>query len=186
MYDDFVRKLQTDEKILFYGKSDVTKTSKQVGRFLLGFIVLSFFWILFIVGLRNKNFLNFDILIIFITLLVITFCLLYGLIYNIFLKYKKINNEYFVTNRRIGMYNSKYGFRIENISNIEHIGIVREKYGYGDLMFNFYADNLVKQMKSGMSFEGIENPRKIVEMLNNLNKNIHIYDDKIEVIGKNI
>ena len=35
-----------------------------------------------------------------------------------------------------------------------------------------------------MSFEGIENPRKIVALISDINKKIHIYDDKIVVMGK--
>ena len=62
----------------------------------------------------------------------LTICLIYGLIYNTFIKYKNKNNEYFVTNKRIAIYNSKSGFRIENICDIEHIGIVREKNNYGE------------------------------------------------------
>ena len=110
----------------------------------------------------------------------------YGLIYNIFLKYKNKNNEYFVTNKRIAIYNLKNGLRIENISDIEHIDITREKNNYGDLMFNFYANNLIEQMKSGMVFGGVENPREIVEIICSINSNIHIYDDKPVIMGKKL
>ena len=186
MKKELINKLDVDEKILFYGFSDVSKTSKQYCRFLLGFIVLLLFWILTIMGIQSNGILNFKILVIFLTLCILTICLIYGLIYNVFLKYKKKNNEYFVTNKRIALYNSKNGLRIENISNIEHIGIAREKNNYGDLSFNFYANNLIEQIKNGMSFEGVKNPREIVAAICEVNNKIHIYDDRPKVMGKNI
>lgn len=178
MKNEFINKLEENEKILFYGVSNVSKTSKQYGRFLLGFAILLLFWILIIIGIKSGEILNFEILIIFLTLSILTICLIYGLVYNIFLKYKKKNNEYFITNKRIALYNSKNGFRIENISDIEHIGIAREKNNYGDISFNFYANNLIEQIKNGMSFEGVENPRKIVALISDINNKIHIYDDR--------
>ena len=180
MKNEFINKLEEDETLLFYGFSDVSKTNKQYGRFLLGFIVLLMFWILTIIGIQSNGILNFKMLVIFLTLCILTICLIYGLIYNVFLKYKKKNNEYFVTNKRIALYNSKNGLRIENISNIEHIGIAREKNNYGDLLFNFCANNLIEQMKNGMSLEGVKNPREIVAEICKVNNKIHIYDDNLK------
>ena len=186
MNNEFINKLENDEKILFHEFSDVSKTSKQYGRFLLAFIVLLFFWALTIIGIQSNGILNFKILVIFLTLCILTICLFYGLIYNVFLKYKNKNNEYFVTNKRIAIYNLKNGLRIENISDIEHIGIAREKNNYGDISFNFYANNLIEQMKNGMSFEGIKNPREIVATICDINNKILTYDDRPTVLGKKI
>ena len=186
MCDEFINKLEKDEKILFHEFSDISKTSKQYCRFLLGFALLLLFWILAINGIRNEGILKFKILVIFGILCILTICLLYGLIYNLLLKYKKKNNEYFVTNKRIALYNSKNGLRIENISNIEHIGIAREKNNYGDISFSFYANNLIEQMKNGMSFEGVKNPRGIVATICKINNKIHIYDDRPTVMGKKL
>ena len=186
MKNELINKLDEDEKILFHGFSDVSKTSKQYSRFLLGFIVLLLFWILIIMGIQSEGILNFKILVIFLTLCILTICLIYGLIYNVFLKYKKKNNEYFVTNKRIALYNSKNGLKIENISDIEHIRIAREKNNYGDISFNFNANNLIEQMKRGMGFEGVKNPRKIVATICEINSKIHIYDDRATVMGKKI
>ena len=107
MNNEFINKLENDEKILFHEFSDVSKTSKQYGRFLLAFIVLLLFWALTIIGIQSNGILNFKILVIFLTLCILTICLFYGLIYNVFLKYKNKNNEYFVTNKRIAIYNLK-------------------------------------------------------------------------------
>ena len=186
MYNEFINKLEENEKILYYGVSNIRKTSKQYFRFLLGFVVLILFWILIIAAIKSNSILNLNILIYFIILCVLTVCLLYGLIYNIFLKYKKKNSEYFITNKRIALYNLKTGFRIESISDIESIGIIREKNNYGDLIFNFYASNLIKQLKNAMNFEGVENPRKIVTLICEVNNRIHIYDDRPIVMGKKI
>lgn len=184
MKNEFLNKLEENEKILFYGVSNVSKTSKQYGRFLLGFAILLLFWISFIIAIKNEKILNFKILINFLTLSILTICLIFGGIYNIFIKYKKKNNEYFVTNKRIALYNSKNGFRIEYISDIEHVGIAREKNNYGDVSFNFYANNLIEQMKNGMSFEGVENPRKIVALISDINNKIQVYDDRPIAMGK--
>ena len=82
MKNEFINKLEENEKILFYGVSDVSKTSKQYGRFLLGFAILLLFWILTIIGIKSEEILNFKILIIFLTLSILTICLIYGLVYN--------------------------------------------------------------------------------------------------------
>ena len=184
MCNEFINKLEKDEKILFHEFSDISKTSKQYCRFSLGFVVLLLFWILAINGVKNEGILKFKNLVIFVTLCILTIYLFYVLIYNVFLKYKKKNNEYFVTNKRIALYNPKNGLRIENISNIEHIGIVREKNNSGDISFNFYANNLIEQMKNGMSFEGVKNPRGIVTTICEINNKIHIYDDRPTVMGE--
>ena len=176
MEEEFITKLDKDERILFHGFSDVSKTSKQYFRFLLALLVLLLFFILNIIVIKIFG-ATIEIVISFIILCILTISLLYGLIYNIFLKHVNKNNEYFVTNKKIALYNSKNGFKM---------GIVREKKNYGDLIFNFYANNLIEQMKNGIGFEGVENPRKIVTIICNINNNIHIYDDKPVIMGKSL
>ena len=61
MSNEFINKLENDEKILFHEFSDISKTSKQYGRFLLGFIVLLLFWTLTIMGIQSNGILNFKI-----------------------------------------------------------------------------------------------------------------------------
>lgn len=186
MKNEFIKKLDDNEQILFYGIRDVSKTSKQYGRFLLIFIILLLFWILTIISIKRDKILDFKTLMIVLVLSILTICLIYGLIYNIFLKYKKENNEYFVTNKRIAIYSIKNGFRIEDISNIEYIKIIREKNNYGDIFFNFYANSFIDKIKNKMNFEGVENPRKIVALISDLNKKVHIYDDRPIVMGKKL
>ena len=111
-------------------------------------------------------------------MVILKICLFYGFIYNTFLKYKKKNYQYFVTNKRIALFNPEKGFRIENISDIEHVSIAREKDNYGDVTFNFYSNSFYEQLTNWMSFEGVENPRKIVELISLLNKNVNFYDDR--------
>ena len=74
----------------------------------------------------------------------------------------------------------------KKISDIECVQILREKNNYGDIILNFSADSLIQKMKNVMSLEGVENPRKIVELISNINKNIHIYDDRPTIMGKKI
>ena len=125
MKEQFDKYLQQDEEILFHGFFDVSKTSKQYGRLILAFSVMLLFWVLTIIGIKRDGLIDIGILIILIVLDILTICLLYGFIYNTFLKYKKKNCQYFVTNKRIALFNPEKGFRIENISNIEHVSIAR-------------------------------------------------------------
>lgn len=200
MENEFRKKLEENEQILYHGVADVTKTSKQYGRALLGFVVLSIFWLLAVIAVNTNGTIDINLFIIFIVLTLITFCMFYSFFYNMFFKHRNKDNEYFVTNKRIAAYNSKIGFRIENIADIQHIGIAREKDNYGDIIFNFYNGNLdaVKlenpmeivttmcNIKKGMSFEGVQAPRKVAAMICNINDRIHVYDDRPTVMGKKI
>ena len=174
MKEEFSKKLEDGEELIIYGVLNVNRTNKQYGRFAIGFVVLLSLWVFAISNIKVKNFSSFSI---FITLIILTMSLIYGLIYNIFSKYRR-SNEYFITSKRIALYDQKKGFRLENISDIEHLGIVRERDNYGDLIFGFSANNLLHQLRHGMSFKGVDNPRKIVSILSNINENIHVYDDR--------
>lgn len=99
MEEEFITKLDKDERILFHGFSDVSKTSKQYFRFLLALLVLLLFFILNIIVIKIFG-ATIEIVISFIILCILTISLLYGLIYNIFLKHVNKNNEYFVTNKK--------------------------------------------------------------------------------------
>lgn len=186
MKKEFESKLQSGEEILFYEVVEVNKSSKQIGRSLLLFVILILFWWLFIAEIKNVMVLDFKFLLILVALCALTIAFIYGIIYNLFFKAKKKNNEYFVTNKRIALYNSKHGFIEKNIAEIEHIGIVREKNNYGDIIFNFYGDSLINQLKNSLCFESVQNPRKVVELIFSLNDKIHIYDDVPTVFGKKI
>ena len=91
MKEQFDKYLQQDEEILFHGFFDVSKTSKQYGRLILAFSVMLLFWVLTIIGIKRDGLIDIGILIILIVLDILTICLLYGFIYNTFLKYKKKN-----------------------------------------------------------------------------------------------
>ena len=186
MKEEFINKLQNDEKLLFYSTATINKTSRQVKRFLLDGAVLAIFGYLIIFAIKSQRHIGIEGIVIISILIIITCCLIYGMMYNIFFKCKNKNNEYFVTNKRIARYNLQSGLRIEDISSIEHIGILREKDNYGDIMFNFHGSNLIEQIKKGIEFEGVENPRKVVEMICDLNKNIQVYDDTPTIMGKKL
>ena len=119
-------------------------------------------------------------------LFILTIGLIYGIIHNTFLKHKNTNNEYFITNKRIAVYIPQKGFKIKNISDIEHIGISREKNEYGDITFNFYSNDIVQQLKNNISFEGVKDPRQIVEKICELNNKIHVYDDRPTIMGEKL
>lgn len=186
MKDEFLRELEEDEILLYNGRANVDKTSNQLFRFLLSFSVVICFIILSLVLAVNTNILSLNIVILFIILIILAFSLIYGFIYNICLKYKNRDNKYYITNKRIAVYSPKNGIRVGKISDLEHIGIVREKNNYGDIIFTFRGNSLVEQMKNNISFEGAENPRVITEIVSDNNKGIHIYDDRPTIFGDKI
>lgn len=186
MKNEFINMLEENERILFYGVSDVSKTNKQYGRLLLMFVFLILCWFLLISGVRSEGIFNLKAIICFSTLVLLTISLFWGFIYNIFLKYKSKNNEYFITDKRVVLYNQKKGFVMDNIFNIEYIDISREKNNYGDVLFSFRDVNLMEQMKNGICFEGVENPRRVVEIIKSINSQVYISDDRPIVMGKKI
>lgn len=188
MENEFIKKLDKDEKILVHKFANVDKTSKQYGRLLLGFIAILLFGILTVLGTKSSRVFSpfdFRIFIAFVVLVILAGCLFYGFLYNTFLKYKNKNNEYFVTNKRIALYNPKYGFRMENISDISEIGIFRVKNNYGDISFNFYSGtNFSVKPISEMVFEGVENPNDLATIICNINKTISVYNDRDHIMKK--
>lgn len=187
MKDEILKKLKEDEELLFYGVSDVSKTSKQNGRFLLAIVILIIFWICFIVVVRRQIRWDDRILASLLALIILTILVFYGIIYNNFLKNKNVNSEYFVTNQRIIVYNASVGFSIGNIFDISNISISREKNNYGDVLFILFRNSSNGEKSSNkICFEGVENPRKIVDIICNINSNIRIFDDRPTIMGKKI
>lgn len=178
MDKEFLKNLDGDEELLYSGFACVTKTDKQILNFVMGIVLLIIFWLLFFMGLRNSHGLKFELIVMLIVLVIISISFLYGFFYNICLKYRSKNNQYFVTNKRIAVNNPKIGIRIEDISSIERIGIIRERDNYGDMVFNFYSENILNSMRNSMSFEGVEYPRRVLEIIKGINSNIYVYDDK--------
>ena len=88
MEKEFIAMLEKDEEILVHKYADVSKTSKQYGRFLLGFIVILLFGLLTIVGTKSSRAFSFDfrILMAFGVLIILAGCLLWGFFYNTFFK----------------------------------------------------------------------------------------------------
>lgn len=186
MKDGFLRELEEDEILLYNGRANVDKTSNQLFRFLLSFSVVICFITLSLVLAVNTGILSLNIVILFIILIILACSLIYGFIYNICLKYKNRDNKYYVTNKRIAVYSPKNGIRVGKISDLEHIGIVREKNNYGDIIFTFRGNSLFEQVKNNISFEGAENPRVITGIVSDNNKGIHIYDDRPTIFGHKI
>ena len=93
MKDEILKKLKEDEELLFYGVSDVSKTSKQNGRFLLAIVILIIFWICFIVVVRRQIRWDDRILASLLALIILTILVFYGIIYNNFLKNKNVNSK---------------------------------------------------------------------------------------------
>lgn len=182
-----------DEKIIYQNKAHTTKTDKQIWRILLMFFVIGLFWFLLYIEKDSTN----NLTIAFIVILILTLFILYGVIYNFILDIKDKNNEYFVSNKRIFVYNKKNGFSFNYIDKITVISIAREKDIYGDLKFHFdlslnnpisSIDNMLKNKDNVriITFTGCENPRHLVYLISKMKNNIHIYDDHITIMGKKI
>lgn len=167
-----------DEYMLFHGFTVFGKTDKQYGRFLLLFMVLSVFWILVITNIKRFLAENFFLLLIVVPFLIfMTVLMFYGLINNMFLKYRNKGSEYFITNKRVALNSRKKGLKTGSISEIYSIGISNEKNNYGDLGFVFYGYSIAEVCKTGFTIEGIYNPRKIAEAIYEINDSISITDD---------
>ncbi len=167
-----------DEYILFHGFTVFGKTDKQYDRFLLFLIVLSLIWILVITNIKRFLAENFFLLIIVIPFLILmTVLIFYGLINNMFLKYRNKGSEYFITNKRVALNSRKKGLKTGNISDIYNISISNEKNNYGDIGFVFYGDSLIEMCKTEIAIEGIYNPREIATAIYEINDSISITDD---------
>ena len=184
MKQEFEKQLGFSEKIYFYGVSNVRKTNNQLGRILLGFIIVLIFFMIIIFDLKENSKIDYQYVVICIILFIITILLIIRVIYDVILRFKRDNDEYFITNRRIALYNLKKGFIIRDISSINQIGVVKEKNNQGDLIFHFVSDYLLKQVKNTINFHGVLNPREIIEFISSINKNVQVYDDKPTIMGK--
>ena len=147
--------------------------------------MLLFFWIVFINTLKKYDF-SFGILVFLIILSGMSILIIYGFICNLFSKFSKIKLEYFVTDKKIAIHNSKTGFKSEDIANIKYVSISREKGIYGDIVFYFGGGSIKEQMKNKIVFKGAENPRMIIDVIEDINKNIHVVDDRISIFGNKI
>lgn len=181
-------KLLEGEKIIYEGDcSNVKKTNRHVGRAMLGIAFL-----LYLDYLMLTTTIDFPSIIITLVLILMTICLLYGIIYNLFI-YNRTNDEkYFITDKRIILIKKgkvKYGF----LDNLSRIGITGEKNNYSDMTFIFKNENLeeyvengigfnikdlLEQFKSVILFKAVYKPRVIVEELLKINNEIQLYDDK--------
>lgn len=164
------------EKIIYEGDcSNVKKTNKQYGRTIFTVLTIVAFW--FIVFIALEQSINFSTILILLVLILITLCLIYAVIYNLFIKNKKNDEKYIITDKRIILV--KNGIIKNNfVNNIERIGILREKNNYSDLLFVFKDEDLMHQLKNNISFKGVYNSRIIVKELLKINNKFHIYDDK--------
>lgn len=184
MNEEFKKCLENEEKVLYVSKAYVNKVAKQPLRMLLGILVLGIFWAL-ILNVKKAEF-DMEYLFIFSVLILLTVIFIYSAIYNICLKYKNKANEYLVTDKKVAVYNKKRGLVSRKISEIERIGITNEKGKYGNLIFNFTSDSLLESVKSSIAFEGVENPRNIIESIIIENNTISVYDDKPKIMGRKI
>lgn len=120
------------------------------------------------------------------------FVLMFRQVYSI---KKSKSNTYFITNKRIFIYNKKTGYTIKNILDIKSIQYSRDNENYGLLKlytdldfsedFEHTISNTIKRIlemiNSSFSsskilfFVGIENPMEAIDAFKKVNPNISVY-----------
>lgn len=164
MYD-FSKMLGENEKILWQGKPNLGKGSKNVGGEIFGIIFVLIFAIIFI----SQS------IPIFIGCNIILIILVYSIIFKLFLRDKKINGEFYcITNYRIMQFNSNTNDLIQAQLidfNIVYCDNVKDEYGDFIIMKKSYEnDNVIDSIngiinsKNSFSFQAIENPEKVKDI----------------------
>lgn len=186
MYD-FSKILEDNEEILWEGKPVVRTGLKQIGGllFLLLFSLTGSSLLIWSVWAKvgdGESGINLDFILLFGIFLFFAVIALYNIIYVLFLKNKKIANEYYcITNQRALRYEGKkdeliYGY----IQNYDVVITERVEGKYGDVVMSVaYDDNadiytIIQKQDScnrrQMHFQCIEDPRKIARMIKNIKK----------------
>lgn len=170
--------LLPNEQILYKGAAVPKKSSKNI----LGSVVILIYLISLLLALIDINTFNFIglimqnviIIVIVCLILVVTIC---NLIYTLFLKNNKINNQqYFITNQRAIIYSKKNTeYKIGYLNEFDDFVVNNEKNNIGDVYMKSIPEsnyNLFKHLfkpdKNNMSvivFEAVENPHQILEMV---------------------
>ena len=181
---DFNRQLYKDEQILYQGKPIPGKGSKQIKEyiFVIGFFAISIGLLIWSLIAGEKP-IDLSFIVIFIVAIIMFLIVIYGLVYNLFIKKRSVSDDYYcVTNNRVLKYESKkdrlvYGYLI----NYDAVRCENVKGNYGDLQIevdlskqaaNMSPEQQVVLLKNIFShgnpenapfirFESIENPRKV-------------------------
>ncbi len=187
MYD-FKQHLQENEKILWEGRPVPKTGSKPIGSLLFVCIFAIISISLLVWSVTNKvgdgaNGISDSFIILVLTSVFFLVIALYGLIYYLFLKDRRIaHNFYCLTNLRALKYDSKkeqlyYGY----LEKYTEIHCENTKNGFGDLYFSVQNDSdnpkeaigVIKKVffdqdpkdMTFMTFESIENPKAVKALL---------------------
>ena len=164
--NDKESKLEKNEMTLFYGIPLTKQSNKQkVKCIILAIIIIFLCSLLFIEIINNSN----KVLLCFTIILIILFiCFLSQSIY-FYITHN--NNEYYITTKKVAIYNSKKGYQIAQIKDIQDITVTKEYGKYGDLEFIYQVEDKVNKK---LKFIGVENPQKIIELIMVFKKNIEL------------
>ena len=160
-----------NEEIIWQGTSQPNKSSKQLGRFIILFLVLALFWFLnvkFIIGGPLIFVIPFNLVLI-----ILCIALLYGFIYNLFFHSKTFGYEYIITKDKLRITNKGKIIKEELINNCNYASLIREKKSYGDLIFKS------SKKENDIVFIGIKNPQEVLELVLKINNKLYITNDKI-------
>lgn len=192
---DFKSILNSDEVILYQGKSNVSNISKNImGELFIIFVTIIFDIVLFV--FPSKLLLGLIAVGIFQILCV------WSIFNTLFLKKGKvIDNLYCITNIRAIKYDLKSGILYFGyLANYSNNYVINEKNGYGDLVLKisgnhdkleFDGVDLITFSKNVTSinrhpkldnmpfinFEGIENPRAVLDIVNNAKSKLQNIDN---------
>ncbi len=166
--EQFINSMESDEQLLYYNVASINKGSSILGKYLAKFLTLLIVFLLIILASSNSVL---RLILIFL-LGIFTVILIFRFYKNFNSNEKIINNEYFITNKRVALFSSKTGFRAESIFNIKFLGVIKKKNNYGDLVINFNGKNFSEISRSAMKFDYIESLYKVAEVIFGVNPNI--------------
>lgn len=175
--------LQKEEEILYSGNANPSKTTKQIFRLILGYILMVLFLFITIKYIENKSILEYFIILLEIIMIIF---LTFGLFNKVILNFRHKNNKYYITNKRIIKLYSKNKIKFGNIFELKAVAVIKQKNNYADLDIIFDGKNLYDISKKAICFEGVENPKEIIKIILQINDKIIIEDDSPIFMGKKI
>lgn len=203
--------LSKGEKILCESNAHPEKTTKQIGRMILGVIAVGFFEAILIwfayeayIELNQEIISSFEkltiimlSLFIFFFLAILTWLFIYLIINYIqvllFNTKTKSKQKYWITNKRVIAYLGKNKYIWQKLENIDRIFLGKVKGIYGELCIDFIADGLSlfqliqqrcfpKEEKTNyITMYGVEKPSLFVKTITEYNKE-YIYEDDIPIV----
>ena len=154
MYN-FEQHLTTNEQILYQGRAEPGKGGKSSKSLFIVLIMLIIIQIIMIASIQSNTpggsgGISLNFIIIFLTTIAFEILIIYGIVYDLFLKKKEIKNVYYcLTNKRALEFDEKTNvLRFGHLIYYEEIKIYNEKNNYGDVYMGIILANQVGDAKT--------------------------------------